>query len=1106
MNKTRPKNGFGLFSYSSPSGLMTRWPFLTGRTVLRAGPDDNYGSRFEEIKRVLTTKQRPADEKGCGQPPEKAGKGQILFSTILTSVILSLSLLLSGSLTAASPSRTSQETSLPRISGVPYGVASWDPDSGLGNHRAVVRVKQRADAVYVRLPWRRPDPEPEKKRVLVIIAASGQEIKNVYPVAVNNEYGDFIFQAPEAPADYYFYYMPYRMEGRNYPRVTYLPAEYEAESGWLLRNGLRRDLLAGFEPGDFPRAELLAFECVDEFSSFYPMEIIATSAEVKLLAEKQADLPFLVFPEDRLYPARMTNFLPARWAEGGPRDQYEGQAERGEYFVFQLGLFAHRENLEKLRVSFSDLKKSDSSVTISSDLATCFNTGGTGWDGQPFEKELNLEKGQVQSLWCGWQIPEDAAPGEYSGQVEIRAANLPPRVIKLKIKVSDRIIPESGDSEPWRLARLRWLNSSLAADDELTSPFIPIVVKGRTISCLGRKIKLSKYGLPEDLQSFFTPEMTALGSSPFSLLDSPFELSVRNYAGLYQEIKNRSFAFTKISPGSVGWRSENEISSLGLLVEVQGKMEFDGFVEFRVKIIAGEETEVDDIRLTFALREEAARYMMGLGFKGGLRPKAFSWSWDREKNQDALWLGTVNAGLQVQLRAENYSRPLNTNFYTLKPLNLPPSWWNGGQGWVSVKEELKKNRKQKRVVFTAAGGPRKIGKGQELHFDFNLLLTPFKTINPGKHFSERYFHAFKPVEEIAAAGANVINIHHANEINPYINYPFLRPDKMKAYIEEAHRRGLKVKIYYTIRELSNRAAELFVLKSLGNEIFTDGPGGGYSWLREHLRSNYIAGWFVPELKDAAVINSGMSRWHNYYIEGLAWLCRHLAIDGLYLDDLAFDRVTMKRVRKVLEKYRPGSLIDLHSANQYNPRDGFASSANLYLEHFPYLDRLWFGEYFDYNSPPDYWLVEMSGIPFGLMGEMLEKGGHPWRGMVYGMTARLPWAGDPRPLWKVWDEFGLVEAEMYGYWSPACPVQTGKDNILATAYLKKDKALVAVASWSDKTESCQLNIDWKKLGFDPRKAVIEAPAIENFQPARQFTPGQPIPIEPGRGWLLLIKKQ
>jgi len=220
--------------------------------------------------------------------------------------------------------------------------------------------------------------------------------------------------------------------------------------------------------------------------------------------------------------------------------------------------------------------------------------------------------------------------------------------------------------------------------------------------------------------------------------------------------------------------------------------------------------------------------------------------------------------------------------------------------------------------------------------------------------------------------------------------------------------------------------------------------------------------------------------------------------------VAFDRVTMKRVRKVLETYRPAGLIDLHSANQYNPRDGYASSANLYLEHFPYLDRLWFGEYFDYNSQPDYWLVEISGIPFGLMGEMLEKGGNPWRGMIYGMTARLPWAGDPRPLWKAWDEFGLSRAEMIGYWAPTCPVKSSEPQVLATVYRQKGKALVALASWSEKTVGCRLLIDWKKLGLNPQKITIEAPAIENFQPARTFKPDEEIPVEPGRGWLLILK--
>ncbi len=295
-------------------------------------------------------------------------------------------------------------------------------------------------------------------------------------------------------------------------------------------------------------------------------------------------------------------------------------------------------------------------------------------------------------------------------------------------------------------------------------------------------------------------------------------------------------------------------------------------------------------------------------------------------------------------------------------------------------------------------------------------------------------------------------------------------------------------------------------KSLGTEIFSSGPGGGSSWLREHFDGNYIAAWFVPDLKDAAIINSGMSRWHNYYIEGLNWMAKNVGIDGLYLDDVAFDRTTMKRVRKVLDRNRPAVLIDLHSANQYNPRDGYASSANLYLEHFPYLDRLWFGEYFDYEGmPADYWLVEISGIPFGLMGEMLEGGGNPWRGMVFGMTNRLPWSGrSPEGIWKVWDEFGMAGSEMTGYWIKENPVKPSNPEVLATVYRKPGQAIIAVASWAKGPVFADLVIDWKALGLNPAKVRIRAPEIPGIQFAASFAPGERIPFEPGKGWILIVE--
>jgi hypothetical protein len=171
---------------------------------------------------------------------------------------------------------------------------------------------------------------------------------------------------------------------------------------------------------------------------------------------------------------------------------------------------------------------------------------------------------------------------------------------------------------------------------------------------------------------------------------------------------------------------------------------------------------------------------------------------------------------------------------------------------------------------------------------------------------------------------------------------------------------------------------------------------------------------------------------------------------------------------------------------------------------------------------------MSGIPFGLMGEMLQDGGNPWRGMAFGMTSRLPWAGDPRPLWKVWDEFGIAESEMVGWWVEASPVRTGNAEILATVYVKRENAgeqiagasdsksqrpdtkpggtsaLIALASWAKEPTDIRLAIDWKKLGLDPKKAVLRAPEIDKFQDAAEFKPGDAIRVEPGKGWLLVLR--
>lgn len=975
--------------------------------------------------------------------------------------------------------------SSPARPSIPYTTGKWDADT-LGNHRVVLEVTSAADAVRALIPWRRRDLDPDRKNLIVVDAQSGARVANVLRVSVTRESGELVFQPTSGKGRYFVYYLPNVGSGRsNYPKVVYPEPERTAAPDWANRP----------RPAKLPSAKVVEFQSIDEFNSFYPMEVIATADETKSLIERHPSASYLVFPEDRRFPIRMTGDLPKRWIGAGANNPFRGVADRGEFYAFQAGLHAARKAIDGLEVRFGDLHGPGGAV-IPASAARCFNTGGRDWTGRAFTKNVTVASGRIMPLWFGIQVPEGAQPGEYRGEFTVAPAGLPPTRIPLTLVVSRRAIPDAGDDEPWRHSRLRWLDSTLALDDDVVRPYTPVRLRDNTVSVLGRTVVVGRDGLPERIQSRFTEEVTSIGQKGRDVIAAPVRLVVDPADKTLPPWTTSGIRFVKPAPGAVGWESDSSAGSL--TIRTRARMEFDGNIEFEVEVRAATQMSLNDVALEIPLVRDVAKYMMGMGVKGGVRPASLKWAWDVANNQDSAWLGDVNAGLQFTLKDDKYSRPLNTNFYHSKPLVMPSSWANGGRGGCRLDE------RGDVVLVRCFSGPRVMARNETQRYDFRILLTPFHPLDTKAQFTTRYFHAFKPVADAAATGANTLNIHHANDVNPFINYPFLRPSQMKAYADQAHARGLKVKIYYTVRELSNRAPELFALRSLGDEILSTGPGGGFSWLQEHLASDYIAAWFVPELKDAAVVNTGVSRWHNYYVEGLAWLTRHVGIDGLYIDDVAFDRTTMKRVRKVLDRGRPGALIDLHSANQFNVRDGFASSANLYLEHFPFLNRLWFGEYFDYNSAPDYWLVEISGIPFGLMGEMLQDNGNPWRGMVYGMTGRLPWAGDPRPLWKAWDEFGIADSRMVGFWVNGRPVKTGRADVLATSYVRDGRTLVALASWAKEPVAVDLAIDWKALGLEPGAATLTAPAIEGFQEARRFEVGQPIPVEPARGWLVVIR--
>lgn len=1217
-----------------------------------------------------------------------------------------------------------------------YEVASWQ-EEGRGNHRAIVEVSQPADAVRVHIPWRRRDPFPQRKAILVFDSATGQQIRNVMPITVTQEYGEIVFQPATAPGKYEIYYLPYDpphwvwdMWGES-TKGKYFPPQATADVEWLRKHHLTSEAIADGAWRNLPEAKVLAIQARTEWDRFDPMEVIATREEVQALLARHPRRTYLTFPEDRRYPIRMFDHLPYRWMERGASQEFVGEAQPGEFYPFQIGVYAARQPVRGLKVTVSNLR-GEGGKHIPASAVRVFNLQGTDWLRRRIQRDFSITTGRVRALWIGVQVPKDAS-GIYTGTIRLKPQGLEETVVSVRLKVSGEVLEDAGDSDDWRLSRLRWLDSTLGLEETVVPPYTPVKMSGNRAEILGRTVRIGRQGFPESITS-----------NGQEILASPLRFVVETTEGeaRWSSMRQRR---VKHNEALVEWQSTAENDSLSQ--RVQTRLEFDGCMLFTVTLQAKQEVTLRDVRLEVPFRKEIATYMMGMGKRGGLRPARWEWQWHPRRTNNLVWIGDVDAGMQVKLEAnrEVWGVPVppipaegaspQAQEQWLISNYLPASWYNGGKGGCVLTENGDS------FLLRAYSGERRMKAGERVQFLFRLLITPFKPLDRNRWDWRIPLHV----------GGNIAHIHHAHEpYNPFINYPMLRwwelaegvralradpPLRSRGYLQypaegnidlsrgavhlvvrvnfdpkagtagdprfnqslfslllpngesigfywniddrgmraylhqpsradnpypvligshqpewqkgevhtvtlswgekfaiyvdgklaaQAQHRGtlqaplsgaairlegqgfliqaihvsrrefregepvpfvadadtllldtlrtirngqtiperiaqgtggllngkyelrkagdvtelafsgepmpVGVNIYYTVRELSNHTPELWALRSLGDEVLVsdvdifNAPDevlralqenqqpGGHPWLKEHLVSGYSLAWLQylgsGEI-DAAVATQGLSRWHNFYLEGLRFLMERTGLDGLYLDGIGYDREIMKRVRRVMKRANPNSRIDFHSGDNWSPpwlsEPPLSSPANEYMEHFPYLDTLWLGELYDYNLPPDYWLVEISGIPFGLMGDMLQDGGNPYRGMIYGMTGRERHPSTPY-IWQLWDDFGIGDAEMIGYWRKDCPVRTDHPDVLVTVYRKRGRSLLALASWAKEDVQVRLRIDWQALGLHPERCRLVAPPVLHLQPPAEFSPDQPIPVSAGKGWLLVLEEE
>lgn len=822
-----------------------------------------------------------------------------------------------------------------------------------------------------------------------------------------------------------------------------------------------------------------------------------------------------LFTAPRDKPWRMVDDVPV--AETASRATFTGMARPGEFFVFQIGVKPKTPG-GPLVVRFDELRSED--TAIPAEAMCCLSLEGIGSDGRPLAKEIRVPVGTVQVLWCGVHVPKTAA-GTYRGRVEVAAGESVLGEVAVTIHVEGEPVDDQGDAVAKNLSRLRWLNSTVGSEPTITKPFVPVQTQDRVVRVLGRELALGEDGLPRQITSFFNPSNTLITDTGRPVLAGPFSFVVENDQGA---MPWRS-TLGSIEHDSLEARWTARCEAPDATAEVAGRLDYTGSGELSITLRAKRDLALEDIRLEVPWREDAADYFMGLNRRGGRRPaEPIAWTWDVSKRQDCFWMGDVNAGLMLRFKDEHFVRPLVNIYYKFLPLVLPKSWGNEGLGSINIGAASEDT-----VLVRAASGKRTMRAGETLTFTTELYLTPFRPLDTKKQWAVRFHHphAARNVTFLRdtlskmdpSDGANVLNVHQAHYAAPYINYPYADDSfpELKHLVEQGHKKGVKLRVYYTTREITQNMPELFALHSMNGEVIFPGPGpdartlihrnGPHPWLNENLGADFVPAW-VDHLRrpgaewDLSVITRPDSRWNNFYLQGLKWMVDSIDLDGVYIDDTALDARSLRRARRILDT-KPGRLLDLHSWNHFNGHAGYANNLTIYMELLPYFDRLWLGEGFNCNAVAwDYWLVEMSGLPFGLMSEMLD-GANPWRGLVFGETARLGWSGDPRPIWKAFDEFGIQGTELIPFFAPECPVQTGREDVLATVYRGKSRTLVAIASWAG--QSCDIvpAIDWKALGLDPAKAALYAPPIENFQAETAWKPGQSLAVAPGRGWFLVL---
>lgn len=252
-------------------------------------------------------------------------------------------------------------------------------------------------------------------------------------------------------------------------------------------------------------------------------------------------------------------------------------------------------------------------------------------------------------------------------------------------------------------AQQEHLSVQAERDKRPAKSYLPLNINEHTISLYGKKVILNPSGFPEQLQTYFNSEMNGLSTDPKNILAESIHFHLINSA-THKDIKmaNEGITFTEKKTGKIKWSAVNSSDLLNM--QINGSLEYDGFLSYTVKLTALKDTKLDNIKFHIPLTKEASKYLTGLGYKEGLRADTVKWKWDSaSKTLAGAWMGDLNTGLR----------------YSLFPAS---AWDNNRKGGIWIAE------KGRSILSENFTGEVEMKKGEVCYYNFTLLITPFHLV------------------------------------------------------------------------------------------------------------------------------------------------------------------------------------------------------------------------------------------------------------------------------------------------------------------------------------------------------------------------------------------